>query len=195
LSLRVVTDGLNYSSANGFGLTQFVDTLAASPIHGMIPIVVRASRGADPTADISNFDFTNPTNGLIKARYDVVFLFGISSEGQNQLPASGRSGLQDPRGTDTPDLVRIRQYYRNLGTWLMPKKVRKCLRFPLIVAEAARFPLFEELRVPPLDSATTGEELHRIGTQVAAALAVRRRHGRPRSSSPTPWRTARAWLS
>jgi hypothetical protein len=378
--LLVVTDGLTYSTASGFGLSQFVNTLAASPIHGMIPIVVRASRGADPTADITNFDFTNPTNGLTKARYDVVFLFGITSEGQNQLPAaqvnaigkfmqdgggvfatgdheslgaslsrdvprvrhmrfwkqtetpnigdvtrlstnlrgddldyefvdqsdvhpqrlyvnyrtgaggigeahpllqggklgaievfpdhphegecrvpsdltttfvvdgqvkdewpaasggsprvspemvamtmshgdsfpgkealvprafmsivaydghgasvgravtdatwhhfvninldgtgSGQSGLQNPPGTDTPDLVLIRQYYRNLGTWLMPKKVRKCLRFPLIVAEVARFPLFEELRVPPLD-VVTGEELHQIGTQVAAALAVR----------------------
>lgn len=378
--LLVVTDSLNYSATSGFGLTQFAHTLATSTIHGMTPIVVKASRGADPGADLANFDFTNASNGLVKGRYDVVFLFGITSEGVNALPAaqvnaiakfmqqgggvfatgdheslgaslsgdvprirsmrfwkqsetpdiadtsrlstnlpgdnltyefvdqsdvhpqrlylnyrttaggvgnphplvqgghlgpievfpdhphegecrvpadlsttvaidgittdewpvltgggprvspemvamtmshgdsfpgkqalvprsfmsivaydgqlagvgraatdatwhhfvninldgtdSGRSGLQDPPGTDTPDLLRIRQYYRNLATWLMPKNVRKCLRFPWLLEEAARFPLFEELIVPRLASASA-EELHQIGTQVASALSAR----------------------
>lgn len=375
--LLIVTDGLNYSGASGFGLTQFVNTLAATPIHGMIPQIVKASRGADPNADIQNFDFTNVTNGLLKSRYDVVFLFGIDQEGVGQLPqtqvdaiarfmqagggvfatgdhedlgtalsrdvprvrnmrywlpaetpdfadttrlstnlpgddlayafadqsdlhaqrlyvnyrtqaggignphpllqggplgaievfpdhphegecrvpsdltttfaldggnprewpdatagggavspemvaltmshgdsfpgkealtprafmavsaydgqragkgrvvtdatwhhfvninidgtGSGLSGLQDPPGTDIPDLQRIRQYYRNLATWLMPKNVRKCLRFPWVLWEISRFPLFEELRLPVLQEAK-GEDLREIGVQLASAL-------------------------
>jgi hypothetical protein len=83
---------------------------------------------------------------------------------------SPRTGLQDPPGTDTPDLLRIRQYYRNLAAWLMPKNVRRCLRFPYVLTEVVRYPLFEELRLQDLHEAT-GQELHRIGEQVAAALA------------------------
>lgn len=376
--LLIVTDGLNYSAASGFGLTQFIATLAATPIHGMIPQIVKASRGADPDADIQNFDFTHATNGLLKSRYDVVFLFGIDREGIGQLPpaqvdaiarfmeagggvfatgdhedlgtalsrdvprvrsmrywlpaetpdvanttrlstnlpgsnaiyefedqsdlnpqrlyvnyrtdaggignphpllqggplgpievfpdhphegecrvpsdltttfpldggnprewpdaisgggavspemvaltmshgdsfpgkqaltprafmaivaydghsagkgrvttdatwhhfvninidgtGSGLSGLQNPPGVDTPDLQRIRQYYRNLATWLMPKNVRKCLRFPWLIHELQKFPLFEELRLPVLREAR-GDDLHEIGMQVSAALA------------------------
>src|SRR6185436_18143467 len=64
------------------------NTLKASTIHGMTPKVTTASRGNDATANLPSYSFTNPTNGLIKSRYDVVFLFGVASEGVNPLPAA-----------------------------------------------------------------------------------------------------------
>jgi len=85
---------------------------------------------------------------------------------------SPRSGLQNPPGTDTPEMAKIREYYANLARWLMPKKVRKCLRYPWILEEVARFPLFEELRLRPLEVATP-EQLRDTGEQVAAALEHR----------------------
>ncbi len=84
----VVTDTLNFDPAQGFGLTQFVNTLKASTIHGMTPKVITASRSADPNADIPNFDFTDANKGLVISRYDVVFLFGARSEGGNEPPAA-----------------------------------------------------------------------------------------------------------
>jgi hypothetical protein len=84
--LLVVTEGLNYSAGSAFGLTQFIHTLASSPIHGMTPQIVKASRGADPNADIQHFDFTNATNGLLKSRYDGACLFGSDTEGAGQRP-------------------------------------------------------------------------------------------------------------
>lgn len=79
----VVTDGgLSFGNAD-FGLSDFVDTLKASTIHGMTPIVKTAHRGAT-AADYSNFTFTNSTLSISK--YDVLFLFGYSSGGS--LPNS-----------------------------------------------------------------------------------------------------------
>jgi hypothetical protein len=63
---------------------------------------------------------------------------------------SGLLGLQSAPGVDGPALARVRQYYRNLATWLMPKNTRRCLRFPHFLLEAVRYPLFEELVVPRL---------------------------------------------
>jgi hypothetical protein len=85
--ILVVTDTLNFDPAHGFGLTQFVDTLKASTIHGMTPKVVTASRGGDPNAEIPNFDFNDAAKGLNVSRYDVVFLFGARQEGVSDLPA------------------------------------------------------------------------------------------------------------
>lgn len=378
--ILVVTDSLSYSATDDFGLTQFINTIAGSTIHGMAPQIVKANRYADVAADIDNFDFADPATGLLKSRYDVAFFFGFDAEGAGQLagtqvdaiarfmqagggvfatgdheslgaalsrdvprvrnmrywkqsetpdignttrlstnlpgddgiyefsdqsdlhpqrlyvnyrsqaggtgnahpllqggalgpievfpdhphegecriPAdltttftldgsardewpmamggggrvapemvaitmshgnqfpgkaaltprsfiaiaaydghgagvgrvatdatwhhfvntnldgtqSGLSGLQNPPGTDTPDLQRIRQYYRNLATWLMPKNVRRCLRFPWVIQALNRYPLFEELRIPVLDDAP-GMMLHDIGVQVTAALSRR----------------------
>jgi hypothetical protein len=86
--ILVVTDTLNFDNAQGFGLTQFVNTLKAATIHGMTPSVVTASLLADPKADIKNYDFNNATNGLTTSRYDVVFLFGARSEGASPLPTN-----------------------------------------------------------------------------------------------------------
>lgn len=86
--ILVVTDTLSYNSAGGFGLTQFVNTLRTSTVHGMAPVVTTASRGPDATADLPNYDFNHATNGLLISRYDVVFLFGARGEGSSDLPAS-----------------------------------------------------------------------------------------------------------
>ena len=93
--ILVVTDSLSFQATAGFGLTQFISTLTSSTIHGMTPQVIKASRGgALPGADIPNFHFDNAAHGLLKSRYDVVFIFGFDSEsGQppgtgNQLPQS-----------------------------------------------------------------------------------------------------------
>lgn len=375
--LLIVTDGLNYSSTNGFGLTQFINSLAAGTIYGMTPIIVKATRGADPNADISGFQFDHPTHGLTKSRYDVVFLFGsyregsalppgestaiatfmqagggvfatgdhedlgaglskdvprvrnmrywLSSEtpdigdttrlstnlpgdndgyefedqsdihpqrlyvnyrtlaggvgnphpllqggplgqievfpdhpheGECRIPGnlnttftlggsnhdewpnatsgggkvvpemvaltmshgdsfpgkealtprsfiaiaaydghranvgrvatdstwhhflninidgtgSARNGLQDNLGNDTPDLQKIRAYFKNLAAWLMPKHRRLCLSIPWLVNEFLRYPLFEEVRLFPLKQAEA-VQLHKLGKQVIQALA------------------------
>jgi hypothetical protein len=385
-SVLVVTDTLRFGSTEGFGLSQFVNTLKASTIHGMTPKVTTASCVVDAAADISNYDFTHASNGLIKSRYDVVFLFGVRMEGDSPLSAAqveaiakfmeagggvfatgdhetlgasmcgdiprvrsmrkwkgasmppnvsstarfstnlsgpneseefsdqsntepqrlyvnyrtqagglgqphpllqlksprrvlevypdhphegqcvvptalgtsftvggssvaewpadaagstvvpevvamsvsngdgftiggltkaplvpqlfasivaydghragkgrvstdstwhhfininldgtgepGFSGLQAPPGTDTEALIRIRQHYVNLATWLMPKSVRKCLRFPVVLSELARYPLFEELDVPALKQASAAQ-LATMGEQVAQSLMRR----------------------
>lgn len=79
--LLVVTDSLSFSAGADFGLTQFVATLASSTIHGMTPQVVKAARGTLTGADVNNFKFDDATHGLLKSRYDVVFILGFDSEG------------------------------------------------------------------------------------------------------------------
>ncbi|HYQ29093.1 MAG TPA: hypothetical protein VER04_17805 [Polyangiaceae bacterium] len=79
--LLVVTDSLSYSASNDFGLTQFVATLASSTIHGMTPSVIKAARGLLAGADITSFKFDDSAHGLLKSRYDVVFILGFDSEG------------------------------------------------------------------------------------------------------------------
>ena len=385
--ILVVTDTLNFNSAGGFGLTQFVNTLRTSTIHGMTPVVTTASRTADATADLPSYDFNHATNGLLISRYDVVFLLGFRGEGNNDLPQPqvdtiakfmeagggvfatgdhetlgaslcgniprvrnmrrwknaqtppnvssvkrhstnlsgpneseefsdqsntepqrlylnfrtqaggvgnphplvqlkaprralevypdhphegeclvpaslagtfslagvavpewpndltgaalspevvamsvshgdgfpggptgakealvprlfaaivaydghrankgrvstdstwhhfininldgtgepGFKGLQTPAGVDTDALTRIREHYVNLATWLMPKKVRLCRRFPLVLEELTRFPLFEELDLPPLKEITVSE-LTQIGGALLQSLSRR----------------------
>jgi hypothetical protein len=85
--LLVVTDSLNYNPAAGFSLHQFVQSLKAGKVHGMTPIVTTASRAFDGNADISSFTFNDPTKGLTRARYDVVFIFGRNGSGAS-LPAA-----------------------------------------------------------------------------------------------------------
>ena len=87
--ILVVTDNLNYQQANSFGLTEFVDTLCANTIHGMTSIVMTAQFNPDPmaalsydatTRHISNYKFTNAAYGVLKSRYDVVFILSINGE-------------------------------------------------------------------------------------------------------------------
>ncbi|HEX6882967.1 MAG TPA: hypothetical protein VF530_06275 [Planctomycetota bacterium] len=74
--ILVVTDGLRFGAASGFGLSQFVNTVKTTSIHGMLPSVITASRGTDPDADLQNFTFDST---VTTAKYDVVFLFGIGT--------------------------------------------------------------------------------------------------------------------
>lgn len=89
--ILVVTDGLNFDNTSDFGLTEFVDTLRASTIHGMTPIVITAQFEPDPqnvlsynsnpnAPHISNYKFTDVTHGILKSRYDIVFLLSINLE-------------------------------------------------------------------------------------------------------------------
>lgn len=84
--ILVVTDSLNFDPNQGFGLTQFVNTLKASQIHGMTPTVTTASRLGSAGADLVNYDFNHATQGLLTGKWDVLFLFGVDSEGANVLP-------------------------------------------------------------------------------------------------------------
>lgn len=86
--ILVVTDTLNYNAGDGFGLSQFVNTLRASTIHGMAPVVRTASRYGSPGAELTNYNFNDANQGLLKSRWDVVFLFGARSEGLDDLPAA-----------------------------------------------------------------------------------------------------------
>ncbi len=88
--ILVITDGLNFSPMDSFGLTEFVDTLRASKIHNMTPIVITADYNPTSPAPLSydavnkhitNFRFTDATHGLLKSRYDVIFMLAISSDG------------------------------------------------------------------------------------------------------------------
>lgn len=73
--ILVVTDGLSYGTAT-FGLKDFVDTLKGTTIHGMTPIVETAHTGGIE-ADHKNFTFT--ADSFSNRKYDVLFLFGVSS--------------------------------------------------------------------------------------------------------------------
>lgn len=74
------------------------------------------------------------------------------------------------------DLADIKQYYRNLAVWLMPKNVRKCRRYPWMLSELMRYPLAEE--IPPLLRKKMDDSMLRdIGAQVEAALLSRHTHG------------------
>jgi len=91
--ILVITDSLNYSPANSFGLTEFVDTLRATSIHSMTPIVLTAQFNPSPAAlsynaatnHISNYKFTDATYGLLKSRYDVVFILSVNRASMAKL--------------------------------------------------------------------------------------------------------------
>jgi hypothetical protein len=74
----VVTDGsLSYSPSEGFGLSQFVDTLKSSSFYGLLPSVKVAHR-TQPTSDYATFSFKND---LSIDKFDVAFLFGFDGAG------------------------------------------------------------------------------------------------------------------
>ena len=78
--ILVVTDILNFT-ASDFGLSDFVNTLKTSKIHGMKPIVETALHQRSGTADHPDFYFT--LTSLSKSKYDVLFIFGSSSPSLN----------------------------------------------------------------------------------------------------------------
>ncbi len=72
--ILLVTDGgLNYNPASGFGLSRFVAELAKiSPT----PVITKAHRRTDATADRQNFIFNNT---ITTANFDQIWLFGIET--------------------------------------------------------------------------------------------------------------------
>lgn len=77
---------------------------------------------------------------------------------------------------DAVDLEEIRRYYVNLATWLMPKHVRLCLRFPWVIREILEFSLLEELRPIPKPFPGPGPDptpFLATGEAVIASLAPR----------------------
>lgn len=75
--ILVVTDpNLSFDPDHVFGLSEFVKTLKATPVHGMLPIVTKAHRGTDAHADISSFRFDA---SVTTKKYDVIFLFGFGT--------------------------------------------------------------------------------------------------------------------
>lgn len=92
--ILLVTDQLNYNIASDFGLSIFAETLATMSLHGMRPQVIRASRGgAAGGATLPNFRFDDASHGVLKTRYDVVFLFGVGREGFNQIDSGELAAL------------------------------------------------------------------------------------------------------
>ena len=81
--ILVYTDGLLFSNAD-FGLTEFLDALTSTTVHGMTPIVKTALRFSG-SADFDNFTFS--ASNFDKSKYDVLFLFGVSN---GNLPATER---------------------------------------------------------------------------------------------------------
>lgn len=99
--ILVITDGLSFNAGATFGLTEFVDSMRMSAIHGMVPEIITAqynpnSPGAlnynPATKHITNYKFTDGTHGLLKSRYDVVFILSIHS-GNGTLLASEAGAL------------------------------------------------------------------------------------------------------
>jgi len=97
--ILVITDNLSFSSGSSFGLTEFVDSIKASTIQGMTPRVITAQYNPagvlsynSASQHISNYHFTDNTHGLLKSRYDVVFILSISG-GNGTLLASEAGAL------------------------------------------------------------------------------------------------------
>lgn len=76
--ILIVTD-MSFTAGDSFSLSQFVETLEVNEIFGHLPKVTKAHTGAGGSADINNFTFDDSTNGLIKSRYDVCFVFAFGS--------------------------------------------------------------------------------------------------------------------
>jgi hypothetical protein len=75
-------------------------------------------------------------------------------------------------GIDSETMTRMRRYYVNLATWLMPKSVRRCLRFVELFTEVVRYPFIEELNLPrPSD--LTALQARDIGRELVASLSRR----------------------
>lgn len=58
----------------------------------------------------------------------------------NERRSQERYGLQDSNGNDLPELVRLRQHWRNLAEWLMPQQHRR--RCAAIIRIAVALPDF-----------------------------------------------------
>lgn len=76
----------------------------------------------------------------------------------------------DGPGLNSDALERVHTYFRNTAEWLMPKKTRRCLRFPILLEVLERFAAmetFKSLEVSPLEDARAAMEL---GDEVVRSL-------------------------
>jgi hypothetical protein len=157
--------------ATGGGARVSPEVVARTMSHGT-GIGALGKAALEPRAFISICAYDGQLAGVGRVVTDATWhhFVNINLDGTS----SGHSGLQLPGTppTDTDALLRIRQYYRNIATWLMPANVRRCLRFPLLLAELARYPLYEELPVPRPPGPDPAPFVE-IGQQVSAALAAR----------------------
>lgn len=75
--ILVVHDGLNYDPNDGFGLTELLSIIAATPAWNAHTIST-ADRFGDPNATIpGNFNFATATKAVTRANYDQLWLFGV----------------------------------------------------------------------------------------------------------------------
>jgi hypothetical protein len=81
-----------------------------------------------------------------------------------------RTGLRDASGQDLPELSLIRQYWRNLVSWLAPVRLCRALAPVAHVLQAAR--LGEELLPHFERELATAEGRERAGLQIEAALTA-----------------------
>jgi hypothetical protein len=94
--------------------------------------------------------------------------------------APGREGFM-PGGVATSDGQKVFAYFQNLAEWLMPKKVRLCLKWRIISGLVKKFPFAEEInpRFRPRrleDLAVMGASMqrtltHAFGAEKAAEFA------------------------
>jgi hypothetical protein len=70
------------------------------------------------------------------------------------------NGLQNPDGTDRPELVLIHQHWRNLAEWLMPPLGRRrCIAVSRVIREILLFPLIDELDISAGSNEKLGEQV------------------------------------
>lgn len=124
-----------FADHQDFALHQFVQTLIQSEIHGKTPKVTTAHRSNNSSADLPAYTFDDANDGLTIGRYDVCFLFGISSSGD--LPSSEREAIaqfmEDGGG------VFATGDHDELGAWLSAElpRVRAMRKWRVDVPDAS----------------------------------------------------------
>ncbi len=81
--ILLVTDGLSFNPASGFGLSEAADIIAAATTTNHQVELTTAHTGFDPTADVTSFSFSGPhtVNGANRTihYYEEIWIFGIGS--------------------------------------------------------------------------------------------------------------------
>jgi hypothetical protein len=146
-------------TANGSTVPEWPNGAGGSPVQPEI-VAMSVSNGSG---------FTLGNKGRVSVDSTWHHFININLDGTGE---PGFRGLQTAPGVDSEALTRIREHHVNIATWLMPKKVRKCARFPYYLSELVRYPLAEELNLLPLKVATA-EQLQEVGTMLTASLLRR----------------------
>jgi hypothetical protein len=90
----------------------------------------------------------------------------IDGTGRNDR---GFYGLQNPDRTDRPELVRLRQHWRNLAEWLMPLEGRLSCVAIIRIADAVSSILMDELSIPAPDQRNADSD-EQLGRQIKVKL-------------------------